>query len=199
ECIGDGEGDGREDGDEGFAGGGGGDGAQSPESMLFDSGIVPVGSSGTKGRRSFFALNEIALTRGPDGRVIEFTFGISDASIARIRGDGLVVATATGSSAYALSAGGPLASPDFQGMIVVPVAPHTLAARPIITASHDVVEIDLRGSRNIRSAVLFVDGEPLGFESPPARIWVRLGKEPTQLLRYKRQGFYEHAAQVFFK
>ena len=82
-------------------------------------------------RKPIFALNEVAVTRGAFGRMIDFELGISGAHIADMRGDGLVVATATGSTAYALSAGGPLVSPGFGGLVVVPLAPHSLRSRAI--------------------------------------------------------------------
>lgn len=148
--------------------------------------------------RSFFALNELAVTRGANGRIIDFELGISGDRIADMRGDGLVVATATGSTAYALSAGGPLVSPGFTGLVVVPLAPHTLHSRAIVTASSDIVEMDLSRNANTREATLFVDGELLEFDRPVRRVYVRRGKAPTVLLRYQREGFYEHAAKVFF-
>ena len=76
--------------------------------------------------RTFFALNELAVTRGANGRIIDFSLGISGAHIADMRGDGLVVATATGSTAYALSAGGPLVAPGFNGLVA---AAHPAFAR----------------------------------------------------------------------
>ena len=149
-------------------------------------------------RRSFFALNELAVTRGAMGRVIDFSLAISDSHIADMRGDGFVVATATGSTAYALSAGGPLVSPGYEGLVAVPLAPHTLHSRAIVTAKNDVVELDLTSSQASREATLFADGEMLSFERPVAKVFVRTGAEPTVLLRYKRESFYEHAAKVFF-
>ena len=113
--------------------------------------------------RTFFALNELAVTRGAHGRIIDFGLSISGARIAGMRGDGLVVATATGSTAYALSAGGPLVSPGFAGLVAVPLAPHTLHSRAIVTASNDVVEMDLSHNADTREATLFVDGELLEF------------------------------------
>ena len=148
--------------------------------------------------RTFFALNELAVTRGAHGRIIDFGLSISGAHIADMRGDGLVVATATGSTAYALSAGGPLVSPGFVGLVAVPLAPHTLHSRAIVTASNDVVEMDLSHNADTREATLFVDGELLEFERPVRRVYVRRGDTPTVLLRYQREGFYEHAARVFF-
>lgn len=148
--------------------------------------------------RTFFALNELALTRGANGRIIDFGLTISGALIADMRGDGLVVATATGSTAYALSAGGPLVAPGFNGLIAVPLAPHTLHSRAIVTASNDVVEMDLSRNADTREATLFADGELLQFARPVRRVYVRRGDAPTVLLRYRREGFYEHAASVFF-
>lgn len=162
--------------------------------------IVDVGDGfvGEGEQRSFFALNELAVTRGAMGSIIDFSFGISDARIADMRGDGLVVATATGSTAYALSAGGPLISPGFEGLVVVPLAPHTLHSRAIVTAKSDVVDIDLTSNQAAREATLFVDGEMLEFEKSVAKVFVRKGEAPTILLRYRQKDFYERISQVFF-
>ena len=158
-----------------------------------DSEEAPEGA-----RRTFFALNEIAVTRGANGRIIEFGFGVSGAHIADMRGDGLVIATATGSTAYALSAGGPLVAPGFGGLVITPLAPHTLHARAIVTAENDVVDMTLACGESAREASLFVDGELLEIDRPVKRIYVRRGDEATVLLRYQREGFYEHASRVFF-
>lgn len=147
---------------------------------------------------SFFALNELVVTHGLRDRVVDFSFGISDSPIADMRGDGLVVATATGSSAYALSAGGPLVSPEFGGLVVVPLAPHTLHSRAIVTAPGDVVEIELPPHTARQDVALLADGELLNFDSPVRRIYVSCGTNPTVLLRYRQEGFYAHAAKVFF-
>ncbi len=156
------------------------------------------GGGATPSRKPLFALNEVAITRGAFGRMIDFELGISDAHIANMRGDGLVVATATGSTAYALSAGGPLVSPGFGGLVVVPLAPHTLHSRTIVTAESDVVEMTLSPSVPDRESVVFADGEPVPFEAPVRRVYVRRGEVPTTLLRYQREGFYEHVSRTFF-
>ena len=154
-----------------------------------------------EGPRTFFALNELAVTRGANGRLIDFSLGVSGARVADMRGDGVVVATATGSTGYALSAGGPLVSPGYDGLVVVPIAPHTLRSRSIVTSGSDVVEVSLAcpaESSYPREATLFVDGELLEFPAPVRHIYVRRGDEPTVLLRYQREGFYEHVSKTFF-
>lgn len=156
------------------------------------------GCEGERAGRSFFALNEMAITRGTMGRIIDFSLDISDARIANMRGDGLVVASATGSTAYALSAGGPLVAPSYMGLVVVPLAPHTIRSRAVLTGENDVVCIDLSDDFATREATLFVDGELVAFDEPIRRIYVRRGSVPTVLLRYSNQNFYEHAAETFF-
>ena len=108
---------------------------------------------------SRFALNEFSVTRGELGRIIDFGINIAGTHVVDMRGDGLVVSSATGSTAYALSAGGPLCSPEFRGFVVVPLAPHTLLSRSVITGPSDIVEIDLSKNPESREASYFVDGE----------------------------------------
>ena len=106
-----------------------------------------VGAEEPEGPRTFFALNELAVTRGANGRLIDFTMGVSGAQVAQMRGDGVVVSTATGSTGYALSAGGPIVSPDYTGMVCVPIAPHTIQARAFLTSPSDVVDISMSHDR----------------------------------------------------
>ncbi|MEG0682248.1 MAG: NAD(+)/NADH kinase [Raoultibacter sp.] len=149
--------------------------------------------------RTFFALNELAITRGASGRIIDLDVAIAAASMAKMRGDGLVIATATGSTAYALSAGGPLVAPGFGGLVVVPLAPHTLHTRAVVTDPSDVVEVNLAPDAAGRDAVLFADGEALALDACVSRVMVCKGAAPTVLLRYKHEGFYSHASHVFFR
>ena len=148
---------------------------------------------------SRFALNEFSVTRGALGRIIDFGIEVAGVHVVDMRGDGLVVSSATGSTAYALSAGGPLCSPEFRGLVVVPLAPHTLLSRSIITGPSDVVEIDLSTNPESREASYFVDGEIITADEPIDRVLVRKSNNPTILLRYKDNGFYSEAAKVFFR
>ncbi|HJF65886.1 ATP-NAD kinase [Slackia equolifaciens] len=148
---------------------------------------------------SRFALNEFSVTRGALGRIIDFGLEISGNHIVDMRGDGLVVSSATGSTAYALSAGGPLVAPDFKGLILVPLAPHSLLSRAIVTDPSDIVEIDLSRNPESREASYFVDGEFISLDEPIDRVLVRKSHNPTILLRYKNEGFYSAISETFFK
>ena len=157
-----------------------------------------VNLRGMAGIRRFIALNEIAITRGALGRIIELSLGISGTHVARMRGDGLVVSTATGSTAYALSAGGPLISPRFGGMVAVPLAPHTLRSRAIVTDTSDVIEITFDDTEDYRDATLFVDGEIVPFERSLQKIYVQVAPFPVTLLRANGASFYERISHDFF-
>lgn len=151
--------------------------------------------------RGLYALNEVVLARGSSGRVVDFDLSINGIPIASMRGDGILVSTATGSTAYALSAGGPLIAPDFHGLSVVPIAPHTLVSRAIVTAPSDIVEVDLVEKPRVEACV-FVDGEVVrsraDSEDNLASITVRRSEEEVVLLRYNEADYYAAASQVFF-
>lgn len=163
-----------------------------------DATAMPASNEGGLPCHRFFALNEVAVTRGSNGRIIEFDLGVSGSTLADMRADGLVVASATGSTAYALSAGGPLVAPGFTGLVAVPIAPHTLHSRAVVTSPSDVVEMDLGRNSDGRIATLFIDGEPVDLETPLKKLYVRRGHTPTTLLHYKDEGFYPRVAKVFF-
>lgn len=150
--------------------------------------------------RRLFALNEITIARGASGRIFDFDIEISGDHVARMRGDGVVISSATGSSAYALSAGGPFISPAYRGVLVVPVAPHTLNSRAIVTAPHDCVEISLERQRERETEVsFFVDGDVVEFDEKVARVKVCKGGRPIRLLKYHKESFYKLIEETFFK
>ena len=156
-------------------------------------------SSPTEGSSAqFFALNELVLARGAQGRVIDCRYAVSGEMVADVKGDGIIIATATGSTAYALSAGGPLVAPGYSGLVVVPIAPHSLHSRALVTGPSDAVEVFMDPSSANREATMFIDGEIISSERPVRRVVVRKGEEPTILLRYKAETFYGRTSRVFF-
>lgn len=150
-------------------------------------------------RRRAFALNEVVITRGSLGRTIEYSLEISGVHIGDVSGDGVIVATSTGSTAYALAAGGPIVHPSYDGMIIQPLAPHTLTARAILTNSQDIVSIDLSKTREDREATLFVDGDILNFPTKPIEAIIKRGSVPTRLLYRDGEHFYKYCEKTFFK
>jgi NAD+ kinase len=94
------------------------------------------------------AFNDVVVTRGTTGGMVEFTVRVDGVTIYNQRADGLIVATPTGSTAYALSANGPILHPSLAGLVLVPVAPQTLSNRPIALPDAAVIEIEITDDRD---------------------------------------------------
>ena len=106
--------------------------------------IKPVGGTGGMGGAAgtaFLALNDAVLLRQPMASMMSVRVSVSGEEIALYKGDGLIVSTATGSTGYSLSAGGPILSERLKAMIVTPVCPHTLANRPIVLDGGERLEV----------------------------------------------------------
>ena len=147
---------------------------------------------------TYRALNEVVLARGESGRVVAFDVSIGGHAVVRTRADGIVVATATGSTAYALSAGGPVVAPGFGGMVVVPVAPHTLQARAILTDAAETVEVSLPDPTRADAHVV-VDGGVTPRRRSVERVIVSRGQHDVLLAKLEGRDFYETVAEEFFK
>lgn len=107
------------------------------ERSLLDAEIRREGKSALR----TIALNEAVIGKGSQGRLIEFELSIDGEFVYRQRADGMIVATPTGSTAYALSAQGPILHPAVPALALVPLNPHTLSARPVSVSDRSVIEI----------------------------------------------------------
>lgn len=94
------------------------------------------------------AMNDVVVNRGASSGMLELRVEVDDHFVANQRADGLIIASSTGSTAYALSAGGPLLHPSIAGWVMVPIAPHTLSNRPIVLASTSRIAIEVVSGRD---------------------------------------------------
>ena len=146
----------------------------------------------------FRALNEVVLARGGGAnRVVSVELLIAGTKVAHLRADGIIVATPTGSTAYALSAGGPIVSPEVSGLIVVPIAPHTLASRPIVAGPSDTVEI-IAAEPERSESCLTIDGDATPCRGRISRLVVSRGETDVLLVKHDGRDFYRVVAQEFF-
>lgn len=143
------------------------------------------------------ALNEAVIGRGFDQPVITTTLRINGHCIYNSSGDGLIVATATGSTAYALSAGGPIMSPDFDGLVIVPLASHTLVQRSVVAGKDDVVDIDLPDERRA-NIELSLDGTSVLIAGSVSSIRCRVSEHAVELVKLDNRLFYDTVASEFF-
>jgi len=102
------------------------------------------------GERIFegLSLNDVVVSRGATASMVELKIDIGDEFVANLRADGLIVASPTGSTAYALSAGGPILHPGIAGWVLVPIASHTLSNRPIVLPDHGEIRIEIVAGRD---------------------------------------------------
>ncbi len=143
------------------------------------------------------ALNEVVVARGASARVVALEVAVDGHKVFANRADGVIVATATGSTAYALSAGGPVVAPDFGGMVVVPVAAHTLQSRSLVTGRADTIEITLPDSTRSEACVV-VDGAATPCRRSLERVTVTRGDHDVLLVKLDGRDFYQTVAQEFF-
>jgi NAD+ kinase len=125
--------------------------------------------------RHALALNDVVLQKRETGRMLDFESSIDGHFVNAHGGDGLVIATATGSTAYALSCGGPIVTPTLDALVLAPVCPHTLSDRPIVVDRRSTIEVRLIANAPVRAEVT-CDGVVLGDLSTAGRLVV----EPTE-------------------
>ncbi|GAA0206551.1 NAD(+) kinase [Kangiella japonica] len=135
------------------------------------------------------ALNDIVLYPGEISRMIEFEVYINDSFVYSLRGDGLIISTPTGSTAYALSAGGPIMSPSINAISLVPMFPHTLSSRPISIDAESKVDI-VFSQANENEARLSCDGQVRFPVAPGEKICIRKRKEDLWLLHPKDYDYF---------
>ncbi len=130
------------------------------------------------------ALNEIAVLSSHLGKMVELNVSIDGKPAESFRGDGILVATPTGSTAYALSAGGPILAPHVEAFAIVPVSPFRLASRPIVVSDSSKIRVTAKGE-----ALVSMDGFPAGRLGVGEHIEIEKG-EKTEMIDIGGGNFY---------
>ena len=139
--------------------------------------------------QEFHALNEVVLARGQTGRLVSLSAYVDGDLLNHYRADGLIVASPTGSTAYSLSAGGPLISPSAGAIVITPICPHTLSQRSLVIGDDAMVELAPENADE--APMLFtVDGRDIVTIYHGDRIEVRKADHCLNLLRLQGHSFY---------
>ena len=136
-----------------------------------------------------YALNDIVLQRRETGRMVDFETRVAGQYVNTHSGDGLIVATPTGSTAYALSCGGPIIEPQLDAVVIVPVCPHTLTDRPIVISADQSIEVMLL-QRDETKAEITVDGFSMGAINPADKLRICAANSRVTLLHPPGYDFY---------
>jgi NAD+ kinase len=135
------------------------------------------------------ALNDVVLQKWDTGRMLDFETWIDGTYVNSHGGDGMVIATATGSTAYALSSGGPIVSPHLDVLVLAPICPHTLSDRPIVVSGRSTITIRLIDRPDTRAQVT-CDGVSLGELLPGDRLEVHPTSQKITLLHPDKFEYY---------
>jgi NAD+ kinase len=140
--------------------------------------------------RSFFALNDIVITRAtPSVRIVSLEYEANGAMVDCISGDGLIVATATGSTAYSLSAGGPVVQPGLDCFVLTPICAHTLNARPVVVSADERITVRTVDDRCGVQAVL--DGRrAITLDRDHPEITIKRSVRQARFVRLGEKNYY---------
>jgi NAD+ kinase len=139
---------------------------------------------------SGISLNDIVISKGNTGRLIEFEIRVNHQFVSQPRSDGLILATPTGSTAYALSAGGPIIYPNLPVFSMAPICPHTLSNRPIILDENDEVEISALRTHE-SPANLALDGVITTQLQGDETIIINRAEKKLKMVRIKGFNYFE--------
>jgi NAD+ kinase len=135
---------------------------------------------------SWDALNEVVVGRGQILRPIRISASVDGRHLTSYVADGLIAATATGSTAYALAAGGPILPPELRNILLVPIAPHLSVDRAVVLAEGSTVRMQINGE----NAVLSIDGQASIVLSEDDHVDVRAAEVTTQFVRFGDPGYF---------
>ncbi|MFT5465010.1 MAG: NAD+ kinase [Verrucomicrobiales bacterium] len=138
--------------------------------------------------KEWFALNEVSVSRGGVSRLVRVQAKVNGEFLTRFSGDGLIVATPTGSTAYSLSAGGPLIEPEAEVFVVTPVCPHSLASRPLVVSQKSIIEIEAPEQRD--AVFMTVDGQDVHRVGSATRLEIRRADFTVPLVTSAQHSFY---------
>ena len=154
--------------------------------------MIDVTVTGANGQKLLHetALNDAVVTKGAIARVVQVSVYCDNVEATSFSGDGVIISTPTGSTAYSMSAGGPILEPSMEAIIMTPVCPHSLVARPIVFSKDAVIEVTTHNMAD-KDTYLTIDG----FETLKLRegdtVAVRRSRSVTRLVKLKNMNFYK--------
>jgi NAD+ kinase len=158
---------------------------RSEERMMLTATVIRAG----KRLAEQTVLNEAVVTKGANARLLSLEVSVGGDHLTAIRADGLILATPTGSTAYSLSAGGPIIHPTLHCFVLTPICPHTLSNRPIAIPDSSVVRVKLLSEGE--GAALTLDGHVVNPLLPGDVVEVKRAKYRVRLIKHPSKGFYE--------
>jgi NAD+ kinase len=154
--------------------------------IMFDAQV----RRGGRALESFSGLNDAVVRACDFARIIALRIHLSNTYVARYRADGLIMATPTGSTAYSMSAGGPILHPEMDAFILNPICPFTLSNRPIVIPGEEICELEVEELQRTQ-IVLVIDGQEVCDLKPKDRVVFAKSTKHTLIIQSDKRNFYE--------
>ena len=138
--------------------------------------------------KTFYALNDFVIDRGKSQRLITMELFANNHFISKYKSDGLIFSTPTGSTAYSLSAGGPIVMPKLKAIVVTPLSPHTLTLRPIVVPDDQILEIKFVDDDKVAFAV---DGQVSEYLSPKSRVLIKKSSFDIKMIKFEDSNYFQ--------
>ena len=152
--------------------------------------VIEAKINNGEGPITFFALNDFVIDRGKSHRMITLRLKSNERFVADYKADGLIIGTPTGSTAYSLSAGGPIIMPKLKAIVVVPISPHTLNLRPIVLPDDRILEISFPDD-GVDKIAFAVDGQVNEYLDPQAKISIQKASFDIQMIDFKDSNYFD--------
>lgn len=146
--------------------------------------------SDTDSPKQYKAVNDVCITRGVFTKITEYNIYVNEEYLATFRADGIIISTPTGSTAYNLSAGGPVLKPDIACMVITPICPHSLHSRSIVVSADDAVRIEASFGSN-GDIIMSMDGQTSVILNNGDIINVRKSESSMNIIKTNKRSFYE--------
>jgi len=158
--------------------------------LALSVGLHPAeeGDAAAEPSETFYALNDAVVHKGGFARLISMRVWVNEEEIGQYSADGIVLATATGSTAYSLSAGGPILFPSLDALVATPICPHTMAIRPVVVPADATISVEILSRMD--GILVTVDGQSGGRLGGGGKVTVRRSPHPVRLIRMPDQNFF---------
>jgi NAD+ kinase len=140
------------------------------------------------------ALNEVAILTGIPGKIIHVKYYVDDGLADEVRADGVVFSTPTGSTGYAMSAGGPFVDPRLNVVIIAPITPVALSSRPMVVPAESRIEV--KNVSSTREIILTVDGQFYTYLEPEAEIRIAKSPRKTKFIRFSHEIYPKYTMRI---
>lgn len=157
--------------------------------------VLEVTVEKPSGKKSFSCINDAVISRGQLSRIIDMSLCVNGERTTHYRADGLIFATPTGSTAYSLSAGGPVVEPSMNCIVLTPICPHALVARTVIFDAETELSINSESYAENEKSYLTIDGQIVIPLSSEDKVTVKKSKYVLNMISFKNRNFYRQVSE----